>query len=216
VTARPLLALTLAVVAACGPRPAPAQTPTPAPAADSTQALVPAGLGQLNQDVVTIRLRSSNLEIRFTPLDERIIRLLANDAYRSLSSLVDRNRAQIDSIATRQGIHQPGLVLVSFFALAPGTAFDPNLLSLDARGRVFRPVAFVPLTASWGAQRLDVRTQAMGLALFRDALPVTEPFVVGYLDASTDDWGKRLTRFDRERARIQAKASDSSLPSDRD
>ncbi len=205
------LALLLLAAAACGPRAMPAQRPAAA-SSDSTQALVPAGLGQLNQDVVTIRLRSRDLEIRFTPLDERVLRLLANDAYQSLSLLVDRNRPAIDSIAAQQGVRHPGLVLVSFFALAPNTAFDPNLLSIDARGRVFRPSGFVPLSAAWGAQRLDVRTQAMGLALFRDALPVTEPFVVSYLDASTDDWGKRLIRFDRERARIQAKSSTDPTP----
>lgn len=203
-----ILALVLAA-AACGPRSAPAQTPTPGTSLDTSGALVPAGLGQLNQDVITLRLKLPNLEIRFTPLDERVTRLLANDGYQSLTQMRIRNQAAIDSVIARQGLRRPGLVLVSFFGLAPNTSFDPSLLILDSRNRLVRPAGFVPLSASFSAQRLDARDQAMGIVIYEDAIPVTEPFTLTYLDASTDEWQRRLTRFDRERARIQAKATNA-------
>lgn len=207
-TRRLTMTLALMIAAtACGPRSAPAQTPTPDSSPDTAGALVPVGLGQLNQDIITIRLKLPNLEIRFTPLDERVTRLLANDGYQSLSQMRLRNQEAIDSVIARQGLRRPGLVLVSFFGLAPNTAFDPSLLILDSRNRIVRPAGFVPLSASFSAQRLDARDQAMGIMIYEDAIPVTEPFTLTYLDASTDEWQRRLTRFDRERARIQAKAT---------
>ncbi|HET9064329.1 MAG TPA: hypothetical protein VFN22_00715 [Gemmatimonadales bacterium] len=199
--------------AACGHRPAPAQTPATQVSSDSGGALVPVGLGQLNQDVITLRLKLPNLEIRFTPLDERVTRLLANDGYQSLDGMRTRNQAAIDSVVARQGLRRPGLVLVSFFGLAPNTSFDPSLLLLvDSRNRPVRPAGFVPLSASFSAQRLDVRDQAMGIVIYETVIPVTEPFTLTYLDASTDEWQRRLSRFDRERARIQAKATNAPAP----
>ncbi len=212
------LTMTLALViaaTACGPRSAPAQAPTPDASPDTAGALVPAGLGQLNQDIITIRLKLPNLEIRFTPLDERVTRLLANDGYQSLTQMRMRNQEAIDSVIARQGLRRPGLVLVAFFGLAPNTSFDPSLLILDSRNRIVRPAGFVPLSASFSAQRLDARDQAMGIVIYEDAIPVTEPFTLTYLDASTDEWQRRLTRFDRERARIQAKATSVPTPGQR-
>ncbi|HPF62226.1 MAG: hypothetical protein KC544_01695 [Gemmatimonadetes bacterium] len=199
------LAVVVASVAACGASRAPAQQPASASPTDSLFGLVPPGYGQLNQDVITIRLRSGDLEIRFTPLDERVTRLLADDAYQSLNLLTNRYQATIDSLAAVEGIRRPGLALITFFALAPNTPFDPNLVLLTTRNRLLRPSAFIPLSASFSAQRLEVRTQAMGLYLFEDIIPVTEPFSIGYLGSTTDEWERRLTRFDRERARILGK-----------
>ena len=199
------LAVVVASVAACGASRAPAQQPASASPTDSLFGLVPPGYGQLNQDVITIRLRSGDLEILFTPLDERVTRLLADDAYQSLNLLTNRYQATIDSLAAVEGIRRPGLALITFFALAPNTPFDPNLVLLTTRNRLLRPSAFIPLSASFSAQRLEVRTQAMGLYLFEDIIPVTEPFSIGYLGSTTDEWERRLTRFDRERARILGK-----------
>lgn len=50
------------------------------------------------------------------------------------------------------------------------------------------------------------------LLLFEEPLPVTEPFIVEYLDARNGEWERRLPRLDRERARILARlgVTDSS------
>lgn len=199
------LLVATASLAACGAGRAPAQQPASATPADSLFGLVPPGYGQLNQDVITVRLRTGDLELRFTPLDERVTRLLADDAYQSLRLLIDRYQGTIDSLAAVEGIRRPGLALITFFALAPNTPFDPNLVLLTTRNRLLRPSAFIPLSASFSAQRLEVRTQAMGLYLFEDNIPVTEPFSIGYLGVTTDEWERKLTRFDRERARILGK-----------
>jgi hypothetical protein len=198
----PILVLTLA----CAPRTAPAQvTPT---GSDST--LVPAGHGQLPQDAITLQLRSADLDIRFTPLDERVTRLLTVDGYQALQQLLARHRVAVDSATRRLGIRNPGLVLVTFFARAANTRFDPQLLNISSRNRLLRPGTIVPLSPAFSNQQLDVGGQAMGLYIFEEPVPVTEPFSVEYLDAATSDWERRLVRFDRERARIQSRASAGS------
>jgi len=189
------------VAGACSPRPAPAQDPVPA-----LDSVIPEGRGQLAQEVITLQLRSGNLEIRFTPLDERVTRLLAPDAWRSLQDLVTRNAAQVDSVARRAGIRQPGLVLVSFYALAPDTRFDPNLLTVSSHNRILRPADVIPLSASFSAQQLGTRERAMGLYIYEDLIPVNEPFGIEYLGVTTNEWERRLPRFDRERARIQSRS----------
>jgi hypothetical protein len=199
-----LWATLLTALAACAPRSVPAQDPG---TTDTTRTgLVPAGHGQLSQDVITLVLRSGDLDIRFTPLDERVTRLLAPDAWQSLQELIARHRVQIDSATTRLGIRNPGLVLVAYFALAADTRFDPQLLTIGSRNQLMRPGAIVPLSPAFSNQQLDVGGQAMGLYIFEDPIPVTEPFLVSYRDATTNDWERRLSRFDRERARIQSRA----------
>lgn len=199
----PTIVLLALAVAACGGQRAAAQQPAPV-AADSSY-LVPPGLGQLRQDAITLALRSDGIELRFTPLDERVIRLLSPDAYASIRVLLDRNAATIDSVERRNGIRTPGLVMVAFYGLAPNSRFDPQLVTVTAHDRQSQPVAVIPLSAAFSAQQLGVRESALGLFVFEDPIPVIEPFTVSYLDASTDDWSRRLQRFDRERGRIKAR-----------
>ncbi|HRP07422.1 MAG TPA: hypothetical protein PLL69_02945 [Gemmatimonadales bacterium] len=188
------------LLAACAPRTVAGQDPVPA---DSTTAgLVPSGYGQLSQDAITLILRSGPVEIRFTPLDERVTRLLSNDNWQSIQNLVTANRVRIDSTAVRHSIRQPGIAMVTFFGIRNDARFDPQLLTISSRSRVLRPAAIVPLSASFSAQQLEVGSQAMGLFLFDEELPVMEPFSLEYLDATSNDWERRLTRFDRERGRI--------------
>lgn len=205
------LVLVLALTA-CGASRAPAQGNTVIFASDSTSdpALPPAGFGQFNQDVITLRLRSGTLEIRVVPLDERVLRLLSNDGYNSLRSLVAAHQERIDTIARRAGVQEPGIALVTFFASTPNTRFDPQLLNITVRNRLLRPIGVIPLSPAMSAQQLEIRDQATGLFLMEERIPVTEPFVVGYLGDRADDWDRRLGRLDAERGRIRVRAQGAS------
>jgi hypothetical protein len=196
----------LVLATACATRPAPAQDPVPVEADSLGSSMIPPGEGQLRQDVITIGLRSGTIELRFTPLDERVTRLLAPDAYQSLQVLLSRHAQALDSAVARLGIRTPGIAMVSFHGLAPGSRFDPQLLTLTVHNQRMSPAGVIPLSATFSAQQLDVRDQAIGLFLFDELIPVTEPFTLGYLDANSSDWERRLNRLERERARIRAKA----------
>ncbi len=173
---------------------------------------VPRGHGQLNQDVITLQLRSGALDIRVMPLDDRVTRLLAPDAEQSLLALLTSRRSSIDSARARHGLHQPGLALVTFFARDNNTRFEPQLITISVRNRQIQPSATLPLSASFSNQVLDQREQAMGLYLFEEPIPVTEPFVVQYRDAVNADWERRLSRLDRERARILSRLGAPDTP----
>ena len=173
------------------------------------------GYGRLSQDVITLRLRSGRLEVRLVPLEEQLIRLLAPDAYQSLHLLLQSQRKRIDSIAASRGIHDPGLALVSFHALAPATRFDPAVLTVSLRGQQYRPIGTVPLSPTFSNQQLDVREQASGLFIYERQLPILEPFTVTYLDGSNEEWERRLSRLETERSRILGRTrsrSDSIKP----
>lgn len=198
--------LLVIMLSACGASKAPAQvTPTTPADSNAVDALPPAGYGQFNQDAITLRLRSGPLEIRVVPLDERVLRLLSPDGYRSLRQLIDANQTRIDSIADRANVREPGIALVSFFAITPGTRFDPNLLFVTQRNQLLRPIGVIPLSPAMSAQQLDVGTQATGLFLLEDLIPVTEQFSISYLGATANDWERRLSRLDAERSRIRGR-----------
>jgi hypothetical protein len=165
-------------------------------------ALPPAGFGTLNQDDIAVTLRLEDLEIRVVPLDERILRLLAPDAYVSLSGILKTRAADIDSISRRNGVAVPGVLFVTFFARRAGARFDPQNLNLVIRNQLARPIGVVRYSANFNAQQLDVRQQATGLFLFEETLPVFEPFTISYGTASSDAWEGKLTRIQRERARV--------------
>lgn len=204
----PHLLAVVALLSACSSR-APAQvTPPPPTSPDSAEggALPPAGFGTLNQDQITLRLRSGTLEIRFLPLDQRVLRLLAPDAYTAYESMLVTARAGIDSVSQRRGVRQPGIALVSFHALAPNTRFDPQVLIIEHRNRQIRPIGVLPMSPTFSAQQLGVREQASGIFLFDDLLPVTEPFSLTYLETTSSEWERRLPRLDAERTRVLSRA----------
>lgn len=207
----------LLLLGACAPR-AKAQTPAPAGAAtasadttgrgtttDSTRratAAARATFGTLGQNDISLRLRSEELEIRFVPLNERVIQLLAPDAQQSLRGLIASKRDAIDALARQNGLSDPGLVLVTFYAQRDGVRFDPQLLTLVGRSRFLRPVGVIPLTPRFTSQQLGVREQASAIYLYEDLAPVDESFTVSYDTLTSEDWARRLPILDRERARL--------------
>lgn len=167
--------------------------------------LPPVGLGTLRQDDIALSIRQPELEIRVIPLDERLLRLLATDAYQSLHE-VARSRAEaIDSVGRRFGVSTPGLFFITFYGRRSGARFDPQLISLVVRNQLYRPIGVVPYSSNFNSQQLDARQQASGFLLFEEIIPIFEPFTLSYGVASTDSWEGRLTRIQRERVRVIGK-----------
>jgi hypothetical protein len=149
---------------------------------------------------------NEDLDIRFIPLNPKITPLLARDAFQSLRSLVETHRREIDSVAARGGVSQPGLALVSFFSQRPDVRFDPQTLTLLVRNRVFRPMGVIPLTPRFTSQQLNVREQASALYLFEEEIPVDDSFTISYGSMTSDDWDRKQPILDRERARVSARS----------
>jgi len=181
-----------------------AQTPdtAAAPADSSAPVGMPEHYGTLDQNAISIRMRDDDIELRFVPLDPRVTSLLAEDGARALQALVERNRTAIDSAGREAGVSTPGLALVTFFGLREGVRFDAQLLTVESNGRLLRPMAAVPLSASYGAGQLSARQSAMAIYLYDEQLPVLEPFTLTYGVMSSSAWRDRLPILDRERARV--------------
>lgn len=162
--------------------------------------------GTLNQNDLALRVRNEEVEIRFIPLDPEVTRLLANDAFQSLRSLVETRRRSIDSVASRAGVTEPGLALVSFFGLRSDTRFDPQRLTLQVRNRALQPLGVIPIDARFTSQQLDLRQQASAIYLFEEDLPVDDSFSLSYDGLVSDDWRGKQQLMDRERARVSARA----------
>jgi hypothetical protein len=167
---------------------------------------LPPGYGSLTQSDLALRVRDDDLEIRFVPLDHRIMPLLARDAYQSLRQLLETNRRGIDSVASRAGVSQPGLALVSFFGQRPDVHFDPQTLTLLLRNRVFRPLGLIPLSSKFNSQQLGVREQASAIYLFEEEIPVDDSFTLSYGALTSEDWQQKQQLLDRERARVAARS----------
>lgn len=194
---KPFVLAGLAIL--CFPATAPAQGAEPVP-------VTTVSLGTLNQNDLALRIRNDDLEIRFIPLDPKVTRLLANDAFQSLRSLVETRRRSIDSVASRAGVTEPGLALVSFFGLRSDTRFDPQTLTLQVRTRTLQPLGVIPINARFTSQQLELREQASAIYLFEEELPVDDSFTVSYLSVLSEDWSTKQSVIDRERARVAARA----------
>jgi hypothetical protein len=168
--------------------------------------LPPPGFGSLRQSDLALNIRSDELEIRLVPLDERVTRLLARDAYESLQSLVHSRRASIDSVARMYGISTPGLALVTFFGGRVGARFDPSTLTLGIRNQVHRARGIVPFSPRFTSQQLNVREQVSAIYVFDELLPVTDDFNFAYGGRTSENWGNKQRLLDRERGRVAARA----------
>lgn len=172
----------------------------------TAQDTIPAGYGTLRRDDITVRFATAQLEIQVLPLDEQVIRLLAPDTYRSLTSLKQQQRPALDTAAQRAGVARPTLVMVSFFGLVPQARFTPEDVNITSRGRLFRPVGIVPLSPGWDSQQLEARQQAVALYLFEEGISFRETLTVSYQGLANDSWERSVRALERERARVEQRA----------
>ena len=194
------LALALAACAKAGV----AQEPKPDSAAQDTtrKSVVPAGLGTLKQDEFTLGIRSGALLVKVTPLNERVIRLAAPDTYNRLHALAESRRADA---AARVRTKEPELFLVSFFSYQPDVTFQPEDVQLDYNGKLLRPGAIIPLTASWGKQRMGQQETQAAIYVFGDPVDFELPLIVKYGLDQNADWQRIIPKLEVERSKIRSR-----------
>ncbi len=212
------------MIAACAPaRAVPAQVPPPPPSttppaagqtgsdADTLDAnWVPPGFGTLRQDDIALRTAPANsLQIRAIPLDERLIRLLSPDSYRSLSELQSSKARELLEVKERNRLPSYSIWYVSFFALEQGeTRFSPQEFLISNTGRDFRPLDVLPLTPGFGEFRLYQREVQSALFIFDGQIDVNQPVsVLMESTRSATDWSGVLLRVERERALVRSRAA---------
>lgn len=199
----------LVICGACSPHHASAQSGQP-PAAGPAQdpALPPAGFGTLRQDEIGVQIQLTNLRIRLIPLDERVIRLLAPDAYRSLHDMRE-SRADEMRAAARLNGDSVAVFMVTFFGMQPQTRFSPDQLLISSQNSTYRPLGIVPITPRFNENQLDAREQAAAIYVFEPGIAILRPFSVLYNGAQSDAWAEALNRINTERSRVLGRASQS-------
>ena len=129
----------------------------------------------------------------------------ATDGYDALHGLLASRRGAIDSAVQQAGVGEPGLALVSFFALRNDARFDPENLNLVYHNQLYRPVGMVPVTGNFSGRQLAVRTQASAIFVFERPIPVLEPFDLSYAGTQSSVWNEALRRIDRARSQVLAR-----------
>ena len=203
-------AVLVVVAAACASgTPTASGQGTLAPIADDTtgRASVPVGFGTLRQDDIAIRLELQGLIVRAIPLEENLIRLLTPDSYRALRELQESNKQAIAAVTRRTGGRAPDLWYVSFYGVEPDVHFSPMELVITSSGRDFRALEVLPLSSGFGEQRLKQRETQSAIYLFDEAIDLDQPLVVTFQTVRDDSWEQILTRVERERALVRARAS---------
>jgi hypothetical protein len=168
----------------------------------------PSGFGTLKVDDIALLFSTQEVRVRVLPLDERVIRLLAPDSYESLSGLKRLTAADVDSAARSFGITAPTLFLVSFFGLKERAPFTPEDLTVQSRGRFFRPFAFVPMSPRWGERQVDFRESVVAVALYEPGIALfDDQLLVSYGSVTTNAWITIARLLDRERAAVLSRAA---------
>ncbi|MFL5484843.1 MAG: hypothetical protein ACJ793_04355 [Gemmatimonadaceae bacterium] len=199
----------LAAACATGTQTAVGQQGTLAPISDDTtgRSSVPVGFGTLRQDEIAIRLELQGLIVRAIPLEENLIRLLTPDSYRALRELQESNQQAIAAVTRRTGGRPPDLWYVSFYGVQPDVHFSPMELVITSSGRDFRALEVLPLSSGFGEQRLRQRETQSAIYLFDEAIDLDQPLTVTFQNVRDDSWEQILTRVERERALVRARAS---------
>ena len=180
---------------------------------DTLPGLVPPGYGTLRQEDLSLHLQSSSLQVRATPLDEAIIRLLSPDSYRAMSELKRSKQDAIAAVARRNTVRELSLWYVSFFATERGeTRFSPREFIITNVGRDFRPLDIIPLTPGFGEQRLRQNGRQDAIYVFDGQVDAQQPLTVSYETARNDGWGSILPQIERERALVRGRAAAGRSP----
>ena len=207
-----VMAILIVTACASGTTSASAQQQTLTPIVEDTtgRGNVPVGFGTLRQDEIAIRMELPGLIVRAIPLDENVIRLLTPDSYRALRELQESNKQAIAAVTRRTGGRSPDLWYVSFYGVQPDVHFSPMELVITSSGRDFRPLEVLPLSSGFGEQRLKQREAQSAIYLFDEAIDLDQPLSVTFQNIRDDTWDEILTRIERERALVRARASHPS------
>jgi hypothetical protein len=181
-------------------------------AADPMGLMPPMGLGSLTQEQISLTISNSQLTLRFEPLNERLLRLLAPDAYRALAGLIASRRDAIDSVSRSSGASQPGLMLLTVYGRVTDVRFDPTLVGVAVNTRRIDPIGIIPLDANFAQQQLDRQSVGMGLFVFSEELPVYSQMVFSYGSSAAEGWTQKIQTFDRELARVSSRARTLPTP----
>lgn len=167
---------------------------------------IPAGLGSLRQDDISVELRLGELQIKLTPLDESVIRTTAPDTYERLSALA---RGHQLIFLERTGSALPfQLFLVSLFTEAVEVEFEPEDLNLVSRGLRFRPVEIRPVTRAWDSRRVQPREVLMAIYAFPSQVDLEGDLEVEFRETRSREWERILREVESERNRIRARAGE--------
>lgn len=178
------------------------------PGKTADTASLPAGLGTLKQDDISVRVQFNALQVRVLPLDETVIRTLSPDSYRALHELRESKRKLVDSLLKRTGLPGASVWYVQFFNGEQGEArFSPLEVVINSAGRDFRALDVFALTPGFGEQRLLQREVQAGLYVFDPSVDVNQPLVITFETQSSDVWGTLLKRVDQERTLIRSRAA---------
>ncbi|MEX0856132.1 MAG: hypothetical protein WD056_01060, partial [Gemmatimonadota bacterium] len=132
--------------------------------AESLAESIPAGLGALLQEEISLTLRRGELQLMVTPLSESITRLAAPDTYERLSAL---GRGYQEIFLEETGSAVPfELFLVTMYSEVTELDFEPEGLNLVNRGLRYRPVDIRPVTPDWDSRRLRPRQSVMAVYAF--------------------------------------------------
>ena len=212
------LVCALATVNACASAPRlPAQVPPSSQASAAVDSLdpnmVPVGFGSLRQNEVALEIApSGGLQVRAIPLDERVIRLLSSDSYRSLRDILRSREKDLARMRDRGRLTSYSIWYVNFFALEQGeTRFSPQEFIISNVGRDFRPIDVLPLSPGFGEYRLKQREVQSALIVFDGQLDVNQPLTAQMEGRmSTTNWTDVTQRLERERAAVRSRASAAS------
>ncbi len=176
---------------------------------------IPAGFGTLRQDDIALKVSpASGLQVRAIPLDERIIRLLSPDSYRSLRELVVSKDRELLAVKERSRLPTYSIWYVSFFAQEQGeTRFSPQEFIISNTGRDFRPLDMLPITPGFGEYRLTQREVQSALLIFDGQLDVNQPLTALMESTpSVTDWNRVIQRIERERSLVRSRAAAAQKP----
>jgi len=171
------------------------------------RSLVPVGYGTLSQDDITVPIRSGGLQIKWVPLSEWVLRLTAPDTYGRLNGYKVSRSDEILELTARHGERDwPLAALVTFFSREVEESYEPYDLQVNNQGRLYRPFAIIPVTPSFGRDRLDQQETQIGLYLFSAEIDLDLPTVVRYDDVASDRWNRIRSGLDTEHSRANSRA----------
>ncbi len=186
-----------------------AQDPQPTVAPDD---LPPVGFGTLGQNDIGISLSTESFTVGAIPLDEGVIRLLAPDTYASMHRLLESRAAEIAAVASRYGIRDPVIFLVSFYGREEEARFDPEALTITGQNRLFRPIGILPVSPAFDDRQLNQRETATAVYLYDSGIRLADPFTLSYDGISSNQWERTLRILERERAAVETRAAAARKP----
>lgn len=156
-------------------------------------------VGTLDNDDITIRIRTDRMIIDLTTLSPEILQYATEDLQQTFERILENH---LDELSGRMEDYRPFLVI--YRAQNEEARYEPFELNIQAEGSLYRPAEIIPITANFHRWVLGPLEISQALYFYDRSIDLRASLLFEYLRwENSTGWTRVIARWEQAQARFR-------------